>query len=153
MFEIRINNLRLELDWYNINMKTCSKGLHQFNGRRCGECRKVYKKAWKESNSIHVKAGDRAWYRANPGKANAKRRRYEASKLQRTPAWLTKEQLIEIEDFYILAQELAWLNQDGKAFHVDHIIPLQGEQVSGLHVPWNLQLLSAEENSSKGNKF
>ena len=79
----------------------------------------------------------------------AKRRAVERNA---TPKWLTKSQLQEMEEIYALAQELAWLNQDCKPFDVDHIIPLQGVNVSGLHVPWNLQLLNISENRSKRNK-
>lgn len=62
-------------------------------------------------------------------------------KLQRTPSWANKE---KITKFYIKCP---------KDHHVDHIIPLQGEKVSGLHVVENLQYLTASENLSKSNKF
>lgn len=66
---------------------------------------------------------------------------YKTSKIQRTVPW---SQLEEIKIFY---------NNCPKGYHVDHIVPLNGELVSGLHVLENLQYLEASENCSKNNKF
>jgi len=68
-------------------------------------------------------------------------------KLKAMPKWLTEAQINEIQHFYEAARLSA------EPTHVDHIIPLQGKNVCGLHVPWNLQLLPASENIKKGNKF
>ena len=73
------------------------------------------------------------------------------AKLKRTPKWLTKEQFNEIEEFYTLSYELRWLSEE--QLQVDHIVPLQGKNVSGLHVPWNLQILPKSQNRSKHNGF
>lgn len=70
---------------------------------------------------------------------NARAARRRAAKLKRTPSWLTREQLFEIQVFYTEAQRLT--KETGELYTVDHIEPLQGENVSGLHVPWNLQVL------------
>lgn len=99
---------------------------------------------------IHGKANAK-WKKENPGKWNAIAAKYRASKYKATPKWLTDSHWEEIEELYMLAQELAWLN-NGEVFAVDHIVPLQGKNVSGLHVPWNLQLLPKVLNSSKGNR-
>ena len=61
------------------------------------------------------------------------------------------EDLEKIEWFYREAKRL--FKETGIPHHVDHIIPLQGKYVSGLHVPTNLQILTASENSTKGNRF
>lgn len=78
----------------------------------------------------------------------AKRRAY---KFQATPKWLNTSHYNEIEEIYSLCTELSWLSEGG--LEVDHIVPLKGKHVSGLHVPWNLQIIPAIENRRKSNRF
>jgi len=87
----------------------------------------------------------------NTAKLTAKARAYVLSREKRTPPWLTDD------DFWLMEQayDLAVLRTKlfGFQWHVDHIIPLHGRLVSGLHVPHNLQVLPAATNRSKSNKF
>lgn len=71
--------------------------------------------------------------------------RYDTAKVSATPIWLNKDDWAQISDFYEKAV------QDNLT--VDHIIPIRGKHVCGLHVPWNLQLLTGPENSAKGNRY
>jgi len=91
------------------------------------------------------------WRTKNTHKVNAIEGKRRAAKMQRTPTWLSQKQLDEIEAFYEQSTQIS--ESTGIKHHVDHIIPLQGEIVSGLHVPWNLQVISAFNNLSKHNKF
>ena len=103
--------------------------------------RKASKKAYgqtEEGKARRKKHNNSEEGRATVNAISAKRR---ASKLQRTVGWT---ELKKIKDFYKLCPP---------GYHVDHIIPLQGKLVSGLHVLANLQYLPAAENLSKGNKF
>jgi hypothetical protein len=88
-----------------------------------------------------AKYRSREWRKTNPGHRNALKRKYVADKFKRTPAWAD---LPAIVSFYEKCQ---------KGFHVDHIYPLRGKFVSGLHVLENLQYLPAEENMRKNNRF
>jgi hypothetical protein len=83
----------------------------------------------------------------NPGASNAITAKRRATQLQQTPKWAD---LRKIEQFYIEAARLT--KETGIQHHVDHIMPLRGKFVSGLHVHQNLQILTASENCSKSNR-
>lgn len=87
------------------------------------------------------------WWKANKGKKNFMVSRRRAWVKQATPGWLTAEHLSEIRAIY---QEAA--ARIGE-WHVDHIVPLRGKTVCGLHVPWNLQILTGSENRTKGASY
>jgi hypothetical protein len=93
----------------------------------------------------------RAYYRNNLPAIIATNRRMIARRLQRMPSWLTDDQVREIVAKYQLAAKLSI--ETGIKHHVDHIVPLQGKTVSGLHVPWNLQVIPALDNLRKSNKL
>ena len=92
-----------------------------------------------------------AWQRANPHKCNAAQSRRNAQRLNATPPWVTPEMEKEILEFYKEARRLT--GATGIKYQVDHIVPLQGRKVSGLHLPWNLRVISAVENQRKGNRI
>lgn len=64
---------------------------------------------------------------------------------QARPKWLTEFDELFLTELYDIAVR--------RGLHVDHIIPISNPIVCGLHVPWNLQLLSPKENQKKNNKF
>ncbi len=84
---------------------------------------------------------NKKYYLLHKSKFCAYAAKYRSCKITRTPKWAS---LVEIEKVYLNRRE---------GEHVDHIIPLQGELVSGLHCEHNLQYLPATINQSKGNKF
>lgn len=107
-------------------------------------------KEWREANPEKTKAANKAWVKANPDKKNALVAKRYSIKLQAAPIWLTSEHYKQIDLFYTEATRIT--KETGIKHHVDHIIPLQGKEVKGLHVPWNLQILTAKENVRKHNK-
>lgn len=108
-------------------------------------------KRWQTNNIEKEKTRKRNYQINNKGKCNAIKAKYHAQKLQATPNWLTEDQLKEMDFIYNKSATIT--KETGIKHQVDHIVPLQGKTVSGLHVPWNLQVITAEENKSKGNKL
>lgn len=113
--------------------------------------RNKYRSNYVSKNREKINELNRNWAKNNPDKMLANTRKREFAKLQRVPKWLTKEQIGEIKSFYTLSKELYELT--GIKHNVDHIVPLRGKTVSGLHVPWNLQVLTAEDNCRKRNRL
>lgn len=102
-----------------------------------------------DSKKAERKTALTKWKIENRAKVAANCRTRQARKIKACPKWLTKEQLAAIADFYKAAESLRKLFDAD--VHVDHIVPLRGATVCGLHVPWNLQLLGANDNVKKSN--
>jgi hypothetical protein len=94
-----------------------------------------YRNNWKKNNNLRVLVDSRI-----------RRRRHRMA----TPAWLSRKQKTELRQIYEIA--ITMTKTTGEQYVVDHIIPLRSEIVCGLHVPWNLRVITQEENLKKSNK-
>lgn len=103
-----------------------------------------YQKAYREEHKVELALYISNWQKENPEKLKAIKAKRRSSKLNRTPAWLSTEESKAMSQFYLDCPV---------GYEVDHIIPLQGKTVSGLHVLANLQYLTVSQNRAKGNRF
>ena len=114
-----------------------------------GEKDRANARKWRRDNPERAEAASRRWKERNSKhvalKARVRTRAYQLGKQKRVPLWLTDCHKRWIEAIYEVASELN--------LEVDHAVPLHGETVSGLHVPWNMQLLSRSRNAAKLNRI
>jgi hypothetical protein len=103
-------------------------------------------KEWVVANPEQNKKNKTTYRHKNRAMTNAKSQRYRMENA--TPHWLTAIHHAQMQEFYEIA--LARTTQTGVLHHVDHIHPLRGNNFHGLHVPWNLQVLTRSENLRKG---
>ncbi len=106
---------------------------------------------WRSQNRDYVNFYKRVYRKSNPDKHAVLDANKNAKRQLRFPKWLSDSDLEIIADFYNRARTLS--STTGVKHQVDHIVPLNGKNVSGLHVPWNLQILTAYENNCKNNKY
>lgn len=142
---------------YNCEEIKTLKDYHKDSNRKngfsnlCKTCQFKRVRIWQKNNKEVVNKRKAKWQHNNLDKHSAREAKRRAKKMQATPKWLTNDQYQEIEHFYSLAKELQWLSE--QPLEIDHIIPLQGKNVCGLHVPWNLQILPKNMNCPKNNKM
>ncbi len=109
------------------------------------------RKEYQKLNQEKIKSYASNWRKLNSAKVNANCKKRRAMAGKATPHWLTEDDFWMIEQAYELAQLRTKML--GIKFHVDHILPIMGKTVCGLHVPSNLQVIPALQNYSKGNRF
>lgn len=110
-----------------------------------------FRQRYAEENREHLRALYKAWAKANSGKVVAQARKHQLLKAQAMPKWLSPEQLALIDANYSMAATLTRLT--GVKYQVDHIYPLNNPRVCGLHVPWNLRVITAKANRKKWAKL
>ena len=112
-----------------------------------GEKYKSYQREYSKKQKRLLKKEE--YRRNNPAKLVFLARKRQMNKRNASPKWLNKEQQKKIESFYLDAYKLT---KKTKIPHeVDHIIPIQGKNVMGLHVPWNLRVVPRSINRMKSN--
>lgn len=104
-------------------------------------------KEWVSKNKEKKREYDREWVKNNRAASNSHKAKRRAKERQATPVWLTEAHLEAIKAIYAEADRLS--KETGVPYQVDHIIPLSGRTVSGLHVPWNLRAIPAQENNRR----
>ncbi len=133
-------------DWYKANIeseKIRTRKRYLANPEKY----KAQLREWNKANPEKTRARIDAWAKANPERLAAKGARRRAAKFQQCPAWADHE---AIAMMYRAAEVF---RVSGFDCHVDHIIPLQGKSVRGLHVHNNLQIITAKANRSKSNQL
>lgn len=119
-------------DWYLKNREF----VIQAAATRPAHVKRTYQRNWRLKNDLWVKADTKA-----------RRRKHR----QATPKWLTRQQKQQIRELYKIAITMTKLS--GERYVVDHIVPLRSDVVCGLHVPWNLRVITQDENLQKSNKL
>ena len=124
--------IKAKRDYYDRNRDTVIARA----SARPAEQRKLHREKYKAQNPELYKAF-----------VGVRRRRHKNA----TPKWITPEQKLAMRQLYLHAQALTKMT--GERYVVDHIIPLISPDVCGLHVPWNLRVITQEENLKKSNKL
>lgn len=127
-------------------IKTQEQNYYAKNKKRIN----AYARQWQKENPAAVAEAYSRWRVSHKPYLRRKDSEKRARKMNATPSWLTAIHRAQIQEMYDIAE--ARTVQTGVQHHVDHVHPLKGRNFAGLHVPWNLQVLTAAENIAKKNR-
>ena len=133
-------------EWYAKNKDQVYATTLEWRARNADKLQE-YLRRYRQENSEAARRRSREWYARNPEKVYEKSAAERAVRARATPPWVDRKALLAV---YTIAKAL---RRAGRDVHVDHIVPINGRHVCGLHVPWNLQIIPASENVRKGNKL
>lgn len=149
------NKNRANKDGFQYQCNSCRKESNAKSFQKISEevrLRRITSaKEWKQKNKEKVQAYRKEYDTKNRATKTYRQVLRELSKKQRTPIWVDNEEKFLIEEVYHLAKIRE--QATGIKWHVDHIVPLQGKTVSGLHTISNLQVITAKENLRKHNIY
>ena len=138
-------------DGFNNYCKSCDSARLKLLRLKNPEVFKASSNTWYSNNRDSVLKSRKTYAIENQDKRTALRQNRRAARIKRTPPWAKDI----MRDYMKLVSKFskALTKRTGIKQSIDHIVPLQGELVSGLHLPWNIQIISLSENSGKCNKF
>ncbi len=135
-------------EWRQLNPdKYKERNKSYFSREDVKEASRARTKEWVVNNKEKKRESDKKWVSENRAIMTSYKAKRRAKEQMATPAWLTKAQLDAIKSVYIESERLSL--ETGIPHQVDHIVPLSGRIVSGLHVPWNLRAIPATENNRR----
>jgi len=137
---------------HKVKIAAYQKEYREVNKLELAAYKKEYSVRYCAENKESIAKRSSAYSKNNPEKMNAHTAKHRAKKLQAVPVWdiNNEETKLFLQSIYRLSSSFTKLHQT--VFNVDHIIPLQSDLVCGLHTPANLRIITASENSSKGNR-
>lgn len=138
------------VNYYSSNKELVKQRVHKYRQEN-PEFVAAGRKAYYDANRETCQDRTRQWGKENPTRVSYYSSMRRARMEQATPSWLSVEDKATIAGFYEMAKRIS--DCLGTKHHVDHVYPLKGKTSSGLHVPWNLQVIPAAANLSKSNKL